>query len=279
MLRSVGPRKGDSNWALQWALAATLERDPEADALLEEQLSTAVDTRHRGLVWGVYAEAADRREDTACLARYRHAIEALRNADDTMSETYCLARYARALAREGQRDEAAHVASEAWARAETLPGVNVRGLAALACVESGVVSHEMVQGALRAAAKAESPDLARDAAAALTPSPRTSVIGLGAIDARLDGAPIQLAGHGPPWRLLVHLCHLPAGSIVSLEELFKAGWPGERIGAASQRRRVHTAVWTLRRAGLRGVLETVGKNRYRLRAQVILEPGSSPERG
>ncbi|MFK7985000.1 MAG: hypothetical protein AB8I08_03140 [Sandaracinaceae bacterium] len=279
LLRAVGPREGDSNWALQWALAATYARDPEADTLLREQLEAAVEARHRGLVWGVCAEAADRRADAACLERYPRAIAALGGAGDEMGATYCQARYARALGREGQRDKAAHVSERAWQRAAGLPSVTVRGLAALACVEAGLASHEMLQGALRAAANAESPDLARDAAAALTPSPAAPIVGLGPTDARLDGAPIRLAGQGPPWRLLVHLCHLPAGSIVSLEELFEVGWPGQRIRAASQRKRVHTAVWTLRRAGLRGVLETVGRDRYRLRARVIVEPSNLPPEG
>ncbi|MEO0326143.1 MAG: hypothetical protein AAF447_24555, partial [Myxococcota bacterium] len=137
-------------------------------------------------------------------------------------------------------------------------------------VEAGVASREAVQGALRASAAGEHAALAREASAALLPGEPAPVLALGSASASLDGRALEL-GAGPPWRVLVFLARLPPGSRVTVEELFAAGWPGQRAQPASRRQRVHTALWTLRRAGLRDVLETVGQGRYRLRAQVITE--------
>lgn len=48
-----------------------------------------------------------------------------------------------------------------------------------------------------------------------------------------------------------------SASAVSVSALFRAGWPGERADAASQKKRVQTALWTLRKQGLDAVLRTV----------------------
>lgn len=59
------------------------------------------------------------------------------------------------------------------------------------------------------------------------------------------------------WRILRALVDGHArSSTLSNATLFDAGWPGERAEPASQKQRVHTAIWTLRRALLGSLLET-----------------------
>lgn len=271
LLRVLGPRDDDENWPLQWALAAIDTGDPNAEDFLRVQLEKAYDARLRGLVWTLHAELSDRQESGAALAHYERAIANLEEAGDEMITVYCQIRYARALARVGRRDDAAQMASDAWCHAQQLPGASLRGLAALACVEAGIATTETLQGALRAATNAELPELARDAKAALGPECTAPILALGRTSAHLDGIPLALTGNGPPWRLLTHLCQLPSASIVTVEELFRVGWPDQRAKPESRRKRVHTAIWTLRRAGLRDALQTTGRNQYRLDARIIVD--------
>lgn len=271
ILRALGPKQADPNWDLQWSLAAIDTHDARAESHIQSQLTTADDTRRRGLVWALYAEWADRRGDKSAVYKYQKAIADLSEAGDAMVGAYCQARYARALARCGRKDESADVAVAAWQQIQNLPGAALRGLAALACVESGVGTADTFQRTLQNAAGTDLPELAREARAALGCRSATTCIALSETDAQIDGRPLALAPNGPPWRVLAYLCMLPPASVVSIDELFRVGWPGERAQRSSQRRRVHTAIWTLRRAGLRDVLETVGRNRYRLSARVVTE--------
>ncbi len=268
LLRELGPKRGDRNWDLQWALGAVLTNARKTDSLLRRQLETAYSPRLRGLVFSLYAEWEDSRGGRAS-TWYRRAIADLREAGDDIGTAWSRARLARALAREGKHDEAAETALLAWREARPLPGVAVRGTAALACVDTGLVARDGLRAALEGAALAELPDLARDAARALGPDPHAPILSLGAGDARVDGEPIRIISQGPTWRLLEFLCGLPGAPPVTIDDLFSAGWPGERASADSRRRRVHTAIWTLRRAGLRRALQTVDNNRYRLHARVI----------
>ena len=59
------------------------------------------------------------------------------------------------------------------------------------------------------------------------------------------------------------------GAPVSLEELVRAGLPGERISAESALNRVYVALTTLRKKGLRDVLERVAGG-YALSVGVVL---------
>ncbi len=269
LLQALGPAKDDLNWVLQWALSATRAEDTGgADAALETALATAREARHRGLIWARLAELAEARSAES-LPHYERAVADLGAAGDALGQTYCQARYARALVRCGRRDDAADAATAAWRAAIDLPNSVLRGTAALACVESGAAAPETLVTALRAAARSEDPELAEDALRVLNPDGTAPILSLGNGHACLDGQPLTLTPSGPPWRLLDFLCRLPPGSVVSVAELFEAGWPSDRAHPDSRRRRVHTAIWTLRRAGLRDVIQTVDRNRYRLHAQVI----------
>lgn len=78
----------------------------------------------------------------------------------------------------------------------------------------------------------------------------------------LDGTCIRLERHRAPRRILARLCDLARHEpheTLTVGPLFEAGWPGETIRHASRVKRVHTAIWTLRKLGLGDVLRTVDK--------------------
>jgi transcriptional regulator of acetoin/glycerol metabolism len=79
---------------------------------------------------------------------------------------------------------------------------------------------------------------------------------------------ISLARRGPLRRILLCLAqhqHAP----VSGDELFAAGWPGEKPVGQSAEGRLRTAIWTLRRLGLRELLVTRDDG-YHLGADVVI---------
>lgn len=61
----------------------------------------------------------------------------------------------------------------------------------------------------------------------------------------------------------------------SPEDLIAAGWPGERMRPDAATKRLHTAVWTLRKLGLEGVLQS-SENGYRLDPEIALELRPDP---
>lgn len=87
---------------------------------------------------------------------------------------------------------------------------------------------------------------------------RALVVGAGTQCFRLgDSERVSLAGRQAPRRILEVLVQrrLSApGRPVSLEELRVAVWPGEKMSPAAARNRLHVALSTLRRLGLRDVL-------------------------
>ena len=60
------------------------------------------------------------------------------------------------------------------------------------------------------------------------------------------------------------------GAVVAAEEVLAAGWPGERVLPEAGAKRVRTAIWSLRKAGLGEPLETVG-DAYRLDPARLLD--------
>lgn len=73
----------------------------------------------------------------------------------------------------------------------------------------------------------------------------------------VDGKSVSFARRQTLWRMLRALVDAHARTIaLSSGALFVAGWPGDRAEPASQRKRVQTAVWTLRRLLLGKLLET-----------------------
>jgi len=71
------------------------------------------------------------------------------------------------------------------------------------------------------------------------------------------GQRADLARHGALCRVLAALTlrRLAApGSVVSVDRLFQCGWPGERALPQAAVQRVYTALWALRKLGLRDLI-------------------------
>jgi predicted ATPase len=75
-----------------------------------------------------------------------------------------------------------------------------------------------------------------------------------------DGKRVGLERRGAPSRILAYLVEqrlaAPA-KVVPTEQIFAHGWPNERANAEAAAQRVYTAIWTLRRLGLRDVIVRV----------------------
>lgn len=94
-----------------------------------------------------------------------------------------------------------------------------------------------------------------------TPTRRRLVVGSHARWFVLDERErVGLERRGPPSRILAALAdHRAAapGRVVGPDALFEAGWPGQRASSESAAQRVYTAIWTLRKLGLRDVIVRV----------------------
>jgi len=76
---------------------------------------------------------------------------------------------------------------------------------------------------------------------------------------RYRGEMADLTRRSAPRRLLAALAKARRdgpGEALSRDFLIEAGWPGERMRADAADKRLRTAIWTLRKAGLEGVLLT-----------------------
>lgn len=70
---------------------------------------------------------------------------------------------------------------------------------------------------------------------------------------------VNLGRRGPVRRILLALVRMHAdggGQELSVPEVVEAGWPGEIVSADAGATRVYTAIRTLRRLGLEGILLT-----------------------
>jgi len=88
---------------------------------------------------------------------------------------------------------------------------------------------------------------------------------------RCDGPRVDLARRRAP-RLVLHAL-ARGGRPLDVDSLLAAGWPGERVLPLAAQTRVHTAIYTLRRLGLDGVLVRRDDG-YLLDAAVTLDHGT-----
>lgn len=95
--------------------------------------------------------------------------------------------------------------------------------------------------------------------------------------AALEGRTLGLARRSTLWRILVALAHAHKDtSSRTTSALFTAGWPGDRAEPASQKKRVQTAIWTLRRELLGAHLTTLPQG-YQLASDLrIVEDRGAP---
>lgn len=95
---------------------------------------------------------------------------------------------------------------------------------------------------------------------------------------RPDGERVDLASHAAIGRIVVALANAQAsGTSLEVADLLAAGWPGERVEGRAGANRVYVAISTLRKMGLRGVLQKRGRG-YCLAARpaVVFSIGSAP---
>ena len=84
---------------------------------------------------------------------------------------------------------------------------------------------------------------------------------------------VDLSRRAPLRRILAALARARVdapGDSLGLDDLLGAGWPGERIAHAAAVNRVHVALATLRKLGLRGLLHS-GERGY------LLDPAAAVE--
>jgi hypothetical protein len=90
----------------------------------------------------------------------------------------------------------------------------------------------------------------------------TPALGVSEDGQRLElasGSAIDLGRRAAPRRILVALVGARLarpGAVVPYDDLVAAGWPGERMGSEAARKRLRTAIWTLRKLGLERLLVT-----------------------
>lgn len=139
-----------------------------------------------------------------------------------------------------------------------------------AVVEVENLGPRLAVDVLRAAALGEAaPEVDDDVAAVSSDVRRALRLASGASTLRVardgrqvvlaDRTVVELGRRAAPRRLLLALVDArmrAAGCVQSFDTLIAAGWPGERIVADAARKRLRTAIWTLRKMGLDEVILT-----------------------
>ena len=162
--------------------------------------------------------------------------------------------------------------------------VAIHGLtvARRAASESGGAAHRQALADARDLVEAHPSDDSRFALRVLvgldrSPSPRAQaalLIGEAGQAFTLPGGgpAVDLSRRAPLSRILLLLArrrHEAPGEPVGVEEIIRAGWPDERMGTRSALNRAYVALATLRKLGLRGLLQT-GAGGYSLHPAVAV---------
>jgi len=261
-------------------LHAELGRPAEARAFCDEAVEICEDS---GFAAGLavvkgnlgWLEYREERRDRA-EARFRESVAMARTVGFRFAEALYGASLGAMEASCDRIDEATRSFSEASAAADAClsPGLHLviatlRGFLDLARARAAeapldVAAHtEQARERLARARRAARPDgdlrtVLRALAQALSgtrpppPRPIELQIDVTTQNVFLGELRIALGRHPSLFRLVDQL--VTAGKPLLVEDLFAAGWPGERIGRRSARNRVHVGLSTLRKLGLAGVL-------------------------
>lgn len=263
----------DLNLALQRGFLALERGDDDAGPVLDAAVRDAERRGHiRAVTIGLHLTGRfhlrEGRPDTAVRflrrARARHVEEG-----DPRSICFNDAWLARAHRETGAREAALEAARRAYAF--SAGGVS-DALELLSLVELAALGEWPDPERIRATALTVGvPQIRREAEAwlAVRDRPELELSDDGG-QTRFADETIDLRRHGAPRRLLAHLAEVALRdpmATADVDALFTAGWPGETIGLRSRTKRVHTAIWTLRRLGLGEVLQTE-ESGYRLAARV-----------
>ncbi len=238
-------------------LAESQDRLSRACALLD----TVGDLRLAAVAHGNLGAVAHQGGDLElAAAELRHAREQLEGLGDPNSLALALAREAAVLADQDdivgavdrldrvrtldvdgltERVVALHYGFVARARGDR-PALDLCLAAARAAPNLGALSDD-ARAALRVLSEAPTLELGPDAAWFRLPG----------------GDPVDISAYAANRRILMALFALRVdapGEGMTVEDLFAAGWPGQRIQAESAANRVYVALAKLRKSGLRGVL-------------------------
>jgi predicted ATPase len=131
------------------------------------------------------------------------------------------------------------------------------GLSPALCAEDVRFAIRLLERELRRPVSSAAP---REVLAAAVPAPVTFIVGPEARWFRPpDGAPVNMlkarAARLVLWRLVRRRIEAP-GRALALEEIFEAGWPGERISRKAAANRVYVTLTKLRQLGLGSHLQS-----------------------
>ena len=218
-------------------------------------------------------------EAEAALGLLRKSMALAIQVGDLRTETLSRARLASALAQQGKPPEALSELAEAERCAAQLDDEITSEVVGL---HRGIVEMSFGdrEGALRQMRAARADRGARPPLVAISDDARTAMRRLEAqivADGHqaLELGPqaswfrrgsterVDLRPHDASRRLLLRLADEHArrpGNGVSIEELFDAGWPGEKIAARSAHNRVHVALTRIRKGGLQELLQRSNSN-------------------
>ncbi len=184
----------------------------------------------------------------AAIASFRAAKIALADHGDDAGAVYLGTRLAEALREAGHEDEARREAARAHAAAED---GREPTLAFAAAVAHGAIALSTDAVRLQIPSLRERAEtMARDG------STHTLYLDAGPRSVSLGGTTLTLARRPSLWGVLRALTEAhPGGRTLDADALFDAGWPDEHVPATSRKKRVHTAIWTLRKQLLGELLE------------------------
>ena len=258
---------------VQRATVALRREDADRAGALARQAAALADhaplPRAAEVARSVLAEVAlvagDALGAAALFARARATLDA---QGDQAGALYLSSRLAHALRAAGETERAERVAEDAKRTAE-----HAREVALAFAAAEAAGAHPELPGALGWRLQIE-PVRARAltwvAAAASSP---VLVLQSGSRTATLGDRSLSLARRSGLWAILTALADAHgAGDELDSEALFRAGWPGQQLPKRSLKKRVQTAVWTLRKGLLGDALRHDG-GRYSLTTRLTISRG------
>jgi tetratricopeptide (TPR) repeat protein len=222
------------------------------------------DRRTEGMVRVLYATLMEQRKDNAAaLKSYREAVHIYREIESPRALAIALAHRARAEAQAGKRDRAeAKLAEARGVMEERDPQVDALleiVEAHLSLAEDPRIAESML-GAVQAMSQRSA--MIRRAARALRAAlsdglpDEALVVGMGWFKPP-HGRRIDISSRRAPSALMSALAvarKQRPGASLTVDELFDAGWPGERALPAAAASRVYVAISTLRKLGFKELL-------------------------
>ena len=261
----------DVQWGFVALRAGALQEAAAHARQVAERCSRVPLPRPRALATWLMGEVAlAEQEPRRAVELFRVARAAVRSQGDEAGTLFATTRIARALAAAGDT-ERARVEAE-WAQREAERAREVT-LAWTAAAEAG--SEEAPRISAELGWQLQIPALRERARRWLeeggSQAPRLRVDGTRRL-ATLAERTLDLSRREALWSILQALIAAHGdGRVLDPDALFAAGWSGQRADPRSRRKRVQTAVWTLRKHLLEDALES-GPRGYALASNLRIGP-------